>query len=190
MDDIASAGPITVAALFDRREDADAAASRLRAAGLMEESVRIRQGSGDHAWNLEHGAIPEQDIRQYDAALSAGRVLVIAATVPHELHAEVVGIFEDATTDHVADDDPENRPEGEGAIGTLGGAGRATGEVDRLTGESTGAPDADAPDAGDGGWGGAGSATGRVDRLTGETIGRDPDVPPVRSYQTGAALAT
>lgn len=134
----------TITAIFRQRDEAQRAAERLRAAGVADENIEVRPAEpGEAAREGVMGALGEFLMPQSPddpAALpeSTGTVLVATGLTP-ELSAEVHDILESAVDAHESRDiydDPEHR----GAIGTPGGAGRATHEVDRLTGERIGGP--------------------------------------------------
>ena len=81
--------------------------------------------------------LPTHDLRAYERGLGRGCTVLIASHVPHDRVREAERALDQ---DALEIDDEGERPEDEeGAIGTAGGFGRATGEVDRLTGETIGA---------------------------------------------------
>jgi hypothetical protein len=134
----------TITAIFRQRDEAQRAVERLRTAGVPHESIEIRPAEpGEGTREGVMGALGEFLMPQSPedpAALPehTGTVVVATGLTP-ELSAEVHDILESAVDAHESRDvydDPENR----GAIGTPGGAGRATHEVDRLTGERIGGP--------------------------------------------------
>ena len=133
----------TITAIFRQRDEAQRAVEQLRAAGVPGENIEIRpaepgEGSAGVMGALGEFLMPQSP--EDPAALPEHAGTVITATgLTGELSAEVHDILEDAVDAHESRDvydDPEHR----GAIGTPGGAGRATREVDRLTGERIGGP--------------------------------------------------
>ena len=83
--------------------------------------------------------VPESDLHAYERGLGRGGAVLIARRVPHDrVHDAEAALDEDALD---IDDEPvpdDESADDEGAIGTAGGFGRATGDVDRLTGEPIG----------------------------------------------------
>jgi hypothetical protein len=132
----------TITAIFRRRDEAERAVERLRAAGVSPDNIELRPAEPDEATRGGvMGALGEFLMPQSaddPAALPehAGTV-VIASGLRPELGADVHDILEDALDTHESRD-PYDDPEYRGAIGTPGGAGRATHEIDRLTGERIG----------------------------------------------------
>ena len=165
----------TLTALFADRSTAERAVERLHAAGVPESCVEMRQAeAGDFVSQAtaSRGLFSlEQLVAPNDAAAEAmhRRVVVVASGVPGDRSGEARRILADEALDLHTDGETERAVGGdEGAIGSLGGEGRATQDVDRLTGQPTGAAPAPHDRDSEHGIGGGGSATGPVDRLTGQ----------------------
>ena len=74
-------------------------------------------------------------VRERRHPAEESRAVLIARNVPHERVSDAAAALEEDAVE--IDDEPVDN-EDEGAIGTAGGFGRATGDVDRLTGEPIG----------------------------------------------------
>jgi hypothetical protein len=164
----------TLTALFADRSTAERAVERLHAAGVPERCIEMHQADeGDFVSQdtASRGLFSlEQLVAPDDRAAEAmqRRTVVVATGVPGDLSGEARRILAEDALDVHADRATGGDVEGdEGAIGSLGGQGRATQDVDRLTGQPTGAAAAPHDRDAEHGIGGGGSATGSVDRLTG-----------------------
>lgn len=162
----------TITALFADRSTAERAVERLHAAGVPEACIELHQADDGGLYprdTASRGLFAAEELVAPDENAEAtmrGRTSVIAAGVPDELAGEARRVLADAALDVESDQDaPETA---RGAEGSLGGSGRATQEVDRLTGQPTGAPPAPVERDEEHGIGGGGSATGARDRLTGK----------------------
>jgi hypothetical protein len=177
----------TVTALYADKAAADRTVDRLKAEGVPEGAITMHS-AGDEGASAEEQAgpgpsnsflagiydffMPELDRSSYKTGLERGSVMLVVKDVSDALETRVVSILDIEAEDieeHAERDEPG--PEDDTAI-QYSGAGSATGERDRLTGERIGAPEGQAPDEPVGPAGSsAGQATGEYDRLTGERIG-------------------
>ena len=142
-------------ALYPDHAAAERAAERLRAIGIPEQRIELHRSEegdvvpGQHTTGgglfgaLSNLLVPESDLRGYERGLGRGCTVLVASHVPDgRVRDARAALDEDAL--EVDDErdrggpDPEDE---EGAIGTAGGFGRATDDVDRLTGEPIGDPD-------------------------------------------------
>jgi hypothetical protein len=134
----------TITAIFRHRDEAERAVERLRAAGVPPENIEIRpaepgEGTGEGVMGALGEFLMPQSPEDPAALHDDPGTVVVATGLAPELGAEVHDILGKAVDSHESHDvydDPEHR----GAIGTPGGSGRATHEVDRLTGERIGGP--------------------------------------------------
>jgi hypothetical protein len=151
-------GERTLTALYETEAAADRAADRLVEAGLPRSSIEAERASEADVsaskhhrsklmaalWELE---MPSADRQSYERGLDRGGVVLVAHGVPEALRGTAFDIMAADALDAGADSgEDEASPDHAGAIGTAGGYGRASGDVDRLTGRRMGP--ADPPDAG------------------------------------------
>lgn len=134
-------------ALYADPAAAERAAERLRGAGVPEDGIELHGAAegdvdpgghrvGDGLFGaLSTLLVPESDLHAYERGLGRGGAVLIARNVPHERVSDAAAALEEDAVE--IDDEPVDN-EDEGAIGTAGGFGRATGDVDRLTGEPIG----------------------------------------------------
>ena len=131
----------TITAIFRRRDEAERAVERLRAAGVPRDDIEMRPAEPGEGTSGLMGSLGEFLMPQSPADPAAlpdhTGTVVIASRLAPEISAEVHDILEDALDAHESRDVYDN-PEYRGAIGTPGGAGRATHEIDRLTGQRIG----------------------------------------------------
>jgi hypothetical protein len=148
-------------ALYPDHAAARRAAERLRGVGVSEGDIELHAAAEGDVRPGEHRAadglfgalstllVPESDLRAYERGLGRGGAVLIARDVPEDRVGEAeAALDEDALEidDDTVPGDDEDRGAGgtsagdedQGAIGTPGGFGRATGDVDRLTGKPIG----------------------------------------------------
>jgi hypothetical protein len=166
----------TITALFADRSTAERAVERLHAAGVPEACIEIHPADDGGLYprdTASRGLFAAEELVAPDENAEAtmrGRTTVLATGVPEELAGEARRLLAEDALDVESDRETEAA---RGAEGSLGGGGRATQEVDRLTGQPTGAAPAPVERDEEHGIGGGGSATGPRDRLTGApTTGR------------------
>lgn len=147
----------TITAVYRDRGAAERAVEQLTAIGLPDSTLEARGGEtlelhgGLYAGFIEALAMPQRDRDLYERHAREGAIVVVARDVPASLRQSALRILDDEAVDIDADEaEAQAQAEEPGAIGTMGGEGRATGEVDRLTGERIGSrPDDGAPGAGE-----------------------------------------
>ena len=137
-------------ALYADHAAAERAAERLRAIGVPDRHIEMHRSDegdvvpGQHVTSgglfgaLSGLLVPKSDLRGYERGLAGGCTVVVASHVPPDrVRAARQALDQDALE---VDAEREAMPAeaDEGATGTAGGFGRATGEVDRLTGEPIG----------------------------------------------------
>ena len=133
-------------ALYADPATAERAMERLRAIGVPQDGIEMhRAGEGDVVpgnapsgglFGLR-GLLAPSDLRGYELGVAGGTVVVASHVPPDRVRAARQALDQDALE---VDAEREAMPAeaDEGATGTAGGFGRATGEVDRLTGEPIG----------------------------------------------------
>jgi hypothetical protein len=161
----------TITALFADRATAERAVERLHAAGVPEACIEIHRADDGGLYprdTASRGLFAAEELVAPDENAEAtmrGRTTVVTTGVPAELAGEARRVLAEEALD--VESDRDGTEAAEGAEGSLGGSGRATQEVDRLTGQPTGAAPAPVERDEEHGIGGGGSATGARDRLTG-----------------------
>lgn len=145
----------TLVALYEADAAAERAAARLIEAGVPDGAIERQRASEAEVDAKKHDRsklmaalasleMPQRDVQSYERGLDRGGTLLLVHDVPAGLRERALDIMdEDALDIEVDTDDPG--PDHEGAIGTMGGSGVATGDRDRLTGKRLGP--ADPPDA-------------------------------------------
>jgi hypothetical protein len=140
----------TITAVFADRAIAERAIDRLRGVGIPDrciEAHRAEEGEAQAEAGPAGGifaAISEFFMPGPHRAGYAGEAehratVVLATGISEELSARAIEVLDEDALDVHEERDPDPAAD-EGAVGTAGGFGRATGEIDRLTGERIGAP--------------------------------------------------
>jgi hypothetical protein len=138
----------TFTALYRDHVTAERALERLRAAGVPEGALIVRRasetdrelasGGGGLFAALGEFFMPEPDRHSYARGLERGGTVIVVTGIPAELGDTALDILDEDAVDIEATEEEDAGQTG--AIGTPGGVGRATGDVDRLTGEPIGGP--------------------------------------------------
>jgi hypothetical protein len=141
----------TLTAVFADAPTAERAIERLRAAGVPAPSIESHgadseTGDADEPAGGVFAGVSDFLMPAPQHAAAAERPTVVTARdLPEALAERAFEILEEKAVD--LHEERHSAPDAEeGAIGTAGGSGRATGEIDRLTGEPVGAPHATDPD--------------------------------------------
>jgi hypothetical protein len=137
---------LTLSALYSDASAAERAAERLCAAGVPEGSIEFRRevvsrDEGDRfLGGIEEFLMPAADLDALNSGIERGGTVIVVHDTPPDLSGTALDILDeeavdlDQTLERTSDYDPQ------GAIGTPGGAGRATQTYDRLTGQRVGPP--------------------------------------------------
>jgi hypothetical protein len=140
----------TLTALYPDHAAAERAAERLRGVGVPEKRIELHRSDegdvrpgqhpvGDGLFGaLSSLLVPEEDLRAYERGLGRGRTVLVASHVPGDRLREAEDALDEGALELDEEAEWTSPEDEEGAIGSAGGFGRATGEVDRLTGETIG----------------------------------------------------
>ncbi|WP_424931637.1 hypothetical protein [Amaricoccus macauensis] len=162
----------TIAALYRDEYAAERTAARLESVGIPATAITLRSEAREA--DIADLPLPEEDRSRYAAGIERGCTLLLVADIATGTETSIIGILDHEAID--IDAEPQGAKPVYDTVGQFGGAGSATGEFDRLTGQRIGTPEglhADEPQTPAGGV--VGQATGEFDRLTGERIGGETD---------------
>jgi hypothetical protein len=144
----------TLTALYEEVAAAERAIERLTTAGIPPDSIETERAGEAKIDSAKHGRsrlmsalwtfeMPEPDRQSVERGLDRGGVFVVVHDVPEGQRDKALDILDEGALEFDVAAEDEG-PDHAGAIGTMGGSGIATGDVDRLTGRRLGP--ADPPD--------------------------------------------